>query len=58
MTIAAVSIAAMMFLVALGALGAWLGGAPIAKPALRVGFWGALAMAVTAGIGALVGKAL
>ena len=58
MTIAAVSIAAMMFLVALGALGARLGGAPIAKPALRVGFWGALAMAVTAGIGALVGKAL
>jgi VIT1/CCC1 family predicted Fe2+/Mn2+ transporter len=58
MTIAAVSIAALIFLVALGALGAWLGGAEIIKPALRVGFWGALAMAVTAGIGALVGKAL
>ena len=28
------------------------------KPALRVGFWGALAMGVTAGIGALVGKAV
>jgi hypothetical protein len=28
------------------------------KPALRVGFWGALAMAVTAGIGALIGKAV
>ena len=57
-TTAAVSIAALIFLVALGALGAWLGGAQIIKPALRVGFWGALAMAVTAAIGALVGKAL
>ena len=57
-TTAAVSIAALIFLVVLGALGAWLGGAQVIKPALRVGFWGALAMAVTAGIGALVGKAL
>jgi VIT1/CCC1 family predicted Fe2+/Mn2+ transporter len=54
----AVSIATLVFLVVLGALGAWLGGAPILKPALRVGFWGALAMAVTAGIGALVGRAV
>jgi vacuolar iron transporter family protein len=50
--------AALAFLVALGALGAWAGGAPMIRPALRVGFWGALAMAVTAGIGALVGKAV
>jgi len=50
--------AALVFLVALGALGAWAGGAPVVRPALRVGFWGALAMAVTAGIGALVGKAV
>ncbi len=55
-TIAAVSVAALIFLVALGALGAWLGGAGVVRPALRVGFWGAMAMAVTAGIGALVGK--
>ena len=54
----AVPAAALVFLVALGALGAWLGGAPIVKPALRVGFWGALAMGVTAGIGALIGKAV
>ena len=54
----AVPAAAMVFLVALGALGAWAGGAPMMKPALRVGFWGALAMAVTAGIGALIGKAV
>ena len=57
-TIMTVSVAALIFLFALGALGAWLGGANIFKPALRVGFWGAMAMAVTAGIGALVGKAV
>ena len=50
--------AALVFLVALGALGAWAGGAPMLKPALRVGFWGALAMGVTAAIGALIGKAV
>jgi len=54
--VAAVSAAALVFLAALGALGAWMGGAPAIKPAVRVAFWGALAMAVTAGIGALVGK--
>ena len=54
----AVSGAALVFLVSLGALGAWTGGAPIVRPALRVGFWGALAMAVTAGIGALIGRAV
>jgi VIT1/CCC1 family predicted Fe2+/Mn2+ transporter len=54
----AVPAGSLVFLVALGALGAWAGGAPMVRPALRVGFWGALAMAVTAGIGALVGKAV
>ena len=57
-TIEAVSASALIFLVALGALGAWLGGAKAVWPALRVGFWGAMAMAVTAGIGALVGRAV
>jgi VIT1/CCC1 family predicted Fe2+/Mn2+ transporter len=57
-TVGAVSLAALAFLAALGALGAWMGGAKIAKPTLRVAFWGALAMAVTAGIGALIGKAV
>jgi VIT1/CCC1 family predicted Fe2+/Mn2+ transporter len=56
--IVVVSGAALVFLVALGALGAWAGGAPVVRPALRVGFWGALAMSVTAGIGALIGKAV
>ena len=54
----AVPAAALVFLIALGALGAWAGGAPVVRPGLRVSFWGALAMAVTAGIGALVGKAI
>ena len=53
-----VALAALAFLVALGAAGARLGGSWMLKPALRVGFWGALAMAVTAGIGALVGRAI
>jgi vacuolar iron transporter family protein len=56
--IVVVSGAALVFLVALGALGAWAGGAPVVRPALRVGFWGALAMAVTAGIGAMIGRAV
>ncbi len=54
----AVPAAALIFLIALGALGAWAGGAPMLRPAIRVGFWGALAMAVTAGIGALIGRAV
>jgi vacuolar iron transporter family protein len=56
--VVAVPAAALVFLIVLGALGAWAGGAPVVRPALRVGFWGALAMAVTAGVGALVGKAI
>jgi VIT1/CCC1 family predicted Fe2+/Mn2+ transporter len=45
--------ASLIFLIALGAIGARTGGAPILIGALRVGFWGAIAMAVTAGIGTL-----
>jgi VIT1/CCC1 family predicted Fe2+/Mn2+ transporter len=54
----AVPAAALIFLIALGAVGARAGGAPVIRPALRVGFWGALAMAVTAGIGAVIGRAV
>jgi VIT1/CCC1 family predicted Fe2+/Mn2+ transporter len=43
----------LAFLIALGAVGARTGGAPMLPGALRVAFWGALAMAVTAGIGML-----
>ena len=43
----------LIFLVTLGAVGAKTGGAPVLMGAVRVGFWGAVAMAVTAGIGTL-----
>jgi VIT1/CCC1 family predicted Fe2+/Mn2+ transporter len=53
-----VSVAALGFLALLGAIGAKAGGANILQAALRVTFWGALAMALTAAIGALVGRAV
>ncbi len=53
--IAAVAIGSLLFLALLGVVGAKLGGAGMLKGAIRVTFWGALAMAVTAGIGALFG---
>ena len=52
---ATVSVASLAFLVVLGAVGARAGGANMMKAAIRVTFWGALAMAVTAGIGAIFG---
>ena len=45
----------LVFLTALGAVAARAGGAPMFKAALRVAFWGALAMAITAGVGRLFG---
>lgn len=53
-----VSIASLVFLAMLGAVGAKVGGAPVGRATLRVAFWGALAMAITAGIGKLVGTAV
>lgn len=53
--IVAVSVASLVFLALLGVLGAKTGGADPLRAAIRVTFWGALAMAVTAGIGALFG---
>ncbi len=50
-----VSAASLIFLAILGALGAWAGNAPIARAVMRVGFWGAVAMAVTIAIGSLFG---
>jgi VIT1/CCC1 family predicted Fe2+/Mn2+ transporter len=50
-----VSAGSLIFLAVLGFLGAKAGGAAIATPVVRVTFWGALAMALTAGIGAMVG---
>ena len=48
----------MLALAGLGALGARLGGAPELRAVVRVVFWGAVAMAATAAIGALVGSAI
>jgi VIT1/CCC1 family predicted Fe2+/Mn2+ transporter len=50
-----VSGTSLVFLTVLGALAARAGGAGVVMGAIRVTFWGALAMAVTAGVGALFG---
>jgi VIT1/CCC1 family predicted Fe2+/Mn2+ transporter len=55
MLVVGVSVASLLFLALLGAIGARAGGANVMKATLRVTFWGALAMALTAGIGALFG---
>ncbi|WP_372966084.1 VIT family protein [Marinobacter sp.] len=51
----AVSGSSLLFLALLGALAAKAGGAPALVASMRVAFWGALAMALTAGVGALFG---
>ena len=53
--VAVVSAASLAFLAVLGAIGAKAGGADVLRATVRVTFWGALAMALTAGIGKLVG---
>jgi VIT1/CCC1 family predicted Fe2+/Mn2+ transporter len=53
-----VAAASLVFLAVLGALGARAGGANMWRAMARVTFWGALAMALTAGIGAVVGTAI
>ena len=53
-----VSGASLACLVALGVLAARTGGAPVIKSTLRITFWGALAMGLTAGVGALFGTAV
>lgn len=50
-----VAVASLAFLALLGAIGARAGGANVLRATVRVTFWGALALAVTAGIGRLVG---
>jgi VIT1/CCC1 family predicted Fe2+/Mn2+ transporter len=47
----------LFFLALLGLIAARAGGAPLLVSAARVTFWGALAMALTAGVGALFGVA-
>lgn len=50
-----VAASSLLFLAILGSLAANAGGASVLKSATRVTFWGALAMALTAGVGALFG---
>lgn len=53
--IVVVIVSSLLFLGALGGLAARVGGAPTIAGAIRVMFWGALAMGLTAGVGALFG---
>jgi VIT1/CCC1 family predicted Fe2+/Mn2+ transporter len=50
-----VSVGSLSFLALLGMIGARTGGAEVLKPTIRVTFWGALAMALTAAIGTIAG---
>ena len=56
--IAGVSACSLVFLALLGGLAARVGGASPVAGAWRVSFWGALAMAATAGVGAALGAAV
>jgi VIT1/CCC1 family predicted Fe2+/Mn2+ transporter len=57
-TVWAVTGVTLVILATLGALGARTGGAPLLRGTLRVLIWGALAMAVTAGVGAAFGTVI
>ena len=54
-SVVAVSLISLVCLIALGAVAARTGGASPILGAVRVGFWGALAMAITAGVGHIFG---
>jgi VIT1/CCC1 family predicted Fe2+/Mn2+ transporter len=53
-----VTVASLVFLAMLGGVSAKAGGAPVFRGVLRVTFWGALAMALTAGVGKMFGTVL
>lgn len=56
--IPAVSATSLLFLASLGGLAAYIGSADVARGVIRITFWSALTMGVTAGIGALIGTAV
>ena len=58
MIVVTVAGSSLVYLAILGAIGAKTGGAGLLKATIRVTFWGAFAMAVTAGIGLAIGKAV
>jgi VIT1/CCC1 family predicted Fe2+/Mn2+ transporter len=51
----AVTVTSLIFLALLGAVGALVGRAPVGQAVLRITFWGAVAMLITAGVGRLFG---
>jgi VIT1/CCC1 family predicted Fe2+/Mn2+ transporter len=53
--VGSIATASLLFLAVLGAASAGIGGAPVWSATWRVAFWGAVAMAVTSGAGALFG---
>lgn len=53
-----ISATTLVMLVVLGGTAAYAGGAPVTKGALRVAFWGLLAMGITAGVGKLFGASV
>lgn len=53
--VGSIAMASLLSLAALGAASAGIGGAPVWSTTWRVAFWGAIAMAVTSGAGALFG---
>lgn len=55
--LASVFVTSLIFLALLGGIAARTGGAGVAKGSMRITFWGALAMVITAGVGALFGVA-
>ena len=57
-TLPTVAATSLIVLAVLGWLGAWAGGVKPLRPVIRVTLWGAVALAVTAGIGKLVGAAV
>ena len=54
-TVSLLALTSLLFLTALGAVAARIGSAPALRAAVRVAFWGALAMGVTAAVGKLFG---
>jgi VIT1/CCC1 family predicted Fe2+/Mn2+ transporter len=53
-----VAVSSLVFLALLGSLAARAGGSSVTAAALRVTFWGALAMGITFGVGTLFGVAV
>lgn len=49
-----IAVASLLLLAVLGGVAARTGGAPVGAGVLRISFWGALAMAITAGVGSLL----